>query len=77
MIESDEVREIPEPVLIQALLDLGQPKKAAADLLETSLVWVIPEGAGIWDIELVNKYLTGRDRLLRHVGYAVHAVRDP
>ena len=57
------------------LLDDQRPVQAAPDLLEAALMRVVPVGAGVGDVELVDEGLAGRDRLLRQMRHAVHGVR--
>ena len=58
-----------------ALLDDQRAVEAAPDLLEAALMRVVPVGAGIGDVELVDEGLTRCDRLLRQMRHAVHGVR--
>ena len=57
------------------LLDDQRPVEAAADLLETALMRVVPVGAGVGDVELVDEGLARRDRPLGQMRHAVHRVR--
>ena len=58
-------------------LDNERTVEPATDLLETALMRVIPERAGIDRIELVHEALARADRPLRQMRYTVHRVRDP
>ena len=57
------------------LLDDQRAVEAAADLLEAALVRVVPVGAGVGHVELVDEGLAGCDRLLGQMRHAVHGVR--
>lgn len=46
-------------------------------LLEATLVRVVPEGAGIDRVKLVDECLARADRPLRQVRHAIHTVRQP
>ena len=59
------------------LLDDQRAVQAPPDLLEAALMRVVPVGAGIGDVELVDEGLAGRDRRLGQVRHAVHGVRHP
>jgi hypothetical protein len=75
---SRPVAEHPGHVVVDAhrfrLLDDQRAIKPAANLLETSLVWVIPEGTGVDRVELVNEALAWSDGVLGKVRHAVHRV---
>ena len=57
------------------LLDDQRAVEAAPDLLEAALVRVVPVGAGVGDVELVDEGLARCDRRLGQMRHAVHGVR--